>query len=286
MSLGHGIRKVTWPCTKLASHLTMHYASHLAMHHTSHSAMHKVCKSLSHPPCNSLGHAPSLKVTWPSTMQATRPCTKLEIHLTMHQASKHSQVGGTCGTCWHTELSSQPKRAYRQTSSKLKLEEEYKNIEMGLKKYASERKWRSFDLVATAYGIGSSDQVYSDKSSRRTWSKFEEDALLNVLEEVLVKGGRRKRSRSDDDGMKEIASTFKTMFEHSIEQMRLMVQGTTNDKELAKELKSMGLSVDDQLDVLTYMLRKPEYVATFKSIDGEIREAFVTRVLREVRSSR
>ncbi|KAM6551262.1 hypothetical protein CsatB_001070 [Cannabis sativa] len=279
---------------------------------------------------------------------------------------------------------------------------------------------------------GSSDQVYSDKSSRRTWSKFEEDALLNVLEEVLVKGGnrcdngtvrpgtwkeiekalnvlipssgirasphienkyrmlkkqysivfdmvntsgfswndvkkcvqvdsdeawltytqnikdakgwrnkpfpmyerlanifgkdratgkgaeapadmvenmnleaeeetddsrsvnqnlssprgRRKRSRSDDDGMKEIASTFKTMFEHSIEQMRLMVQGTTNDKELAKELKSMGLSVDDQLDVLTYMLKKPEYVATFKSIDGEIREAFVTRVLREVRSSR
>ena len=38
---------------------------------------------------------------------------------------------------------------------------------------------------------GSSDQVYSDKSSRRTWSKFEEDALLNVLEDVLVKGGNR-----------------------------------------------------------------------------------------------
>lgn len=38
---------------------------------------------------------------------------------------------------------------------------------------------------------GSSDQVYSDKSSRRTWSKFEEDALLNVLEDILVKGVNR-----------------------------------------------------------------------------------------------
>ncbi|KAF4391120.1 hypothetical protein F8388_009542 [Cannabis sativa] len=37
-------------------------------------------------------------------------------------------------------------------------------------------------------------------------------------------------SSSDDDGMKEIASTFKIMFEHSIEQMRLMVQGTTSSR--------------------------------------------------------
>ena len=114
----------------------------------------------------------------------------------------------------------------------------------------------------------------------------ETDDSRSVNQNLSSPRGRRKRSRSDDDGMKEIATKFKTMFEHSIEQMRLMVQGTTNDKELAKELKSMGLSVDDQLDVLTYMLKKPEYVATFKSIDGEIREAFVTRVLREVRSSR
>ncbi|XVF45566.1 hypothetical protein PTKIN_Ptkin02bG0216400 [Pterospermum kingtungense] len=34
-------------------------------------------------------------------------------------------------------------------------EEEYKRIEMGLKKYAKERRWRSFDLVTTAYMVGS-----------------------------------------------------------------------------------------------------------------------------------
>ncbi|KAL6211183.1 hypothetical protein ACLB2K_016410 [Fragaria x ananassa] len=33
--------------------------------------------------------------------------------------------------------------------------DEYKRIEIGLNKYASERKWRSFDLISTAYVVGS-----------------------------------------------------------------------------------------------------------------------------------
>ncbi|MBA0753308.1 hypothetical protein Gogos_021136 [Gossypium gossypioides] len=33
-------------------------------------------------------------------------------------------------------------------------EEEYKRIEMGLKNYAQERRWRSIDLVSTAYMVG------------------------------------------------------------------------------------------------------------------------------------
>ena len=32
--------------------------------------------------------------------------------------------------------------------------EEYKRIEMGLKKYAKERRWRSIELISTAYFIG------------------------------------------------------------------------------------------------------------------------------------
>ncbi|KAF4403728.1 hypothetical protein G4B88_002581 [Cannabis sativa] len=100
------------------------------------------------------------------------------------------------------------------------------------------------------------------------------DDQLDVLTYMLKKPEYVATFKSIDG---EIREAFVT---------RVMVHGTTNDKELATELKSMGLSVDDQLDVLTYMLKKPEYVATFKSIDGEIREAFVTRVLREVRSSR
>lgn len=43
----------------------------------------------------------------------------------------------------------------RETTEKGEEEkEEYQRIEMGLKQYAKERKWRSFELVLTAYMIG------------------------------------------------------------------------------------------------------------------------------------
>ncbi|KAH7518390.1 hypothetical protein FEM48_Zijuj09G0166600 [Ziziphus jujuba var. spinosa] len=38
--------------------------------------------------------------------------------------------------------------------SGIEAKEEYKDIEMGLKKYANERRWRSFDLIAIAYVVG------------------------------------------------------------------------------------------------------------------------------------
>ncbi|KAH7518393.1 hypothetical protein FEM48_Zijuj09G0166900 [Ziziphus jujuba var. spinosa] len=38
--------------------------------------------------------------------------------------------------------------------SGIEAKEEYKKIEMGLKKYANERRWRSFDLIATANVVG------------------------------------------------------------------------------------------------------------------------------------
>ncbi|PON98780.1 hypothetical protein TorRG33x02_053950 [Trema orientale] len=89
------------------------------------------------------------------------------------------------------------------------------------------------------------------------------------------------------DGMIEIASSFKTMFEQSFEQVRLiserLVQGNDDGKDIALELKQMGLSDDDQLDALTHILEKPQYVVMFKSIDSSLRETFVRRILREVR---
>ncbi|XVF45565.1 hypothetical protein PTKIN_Ptkin02bG0216300 [Pterospermum kingtungense] len=42
----------------------------------------------------------------------------------------------------------------RDSKEKKYEEEEYKRIEMGLKKYAKERRWRSFDLTTTAYMVG------------------------------------------------------------------------------------------------------------------------------------
>ena len=37
--------------------------------------------------------------------------------------------------------------------------EEYKRIEMGLKKYAKERRWRGIELITTAYMVGFFQQV-------------------------------------------------------------------------------------------------------------------------------
>ena len=37
--------------------------------------------------------------------------------------------------------------------------EQYKRIEMGLKKYAKERRWRSIELISTAYMVGSVQQA-------------------------------------------------------------------------------------------------------------------------------
>ncbi|CAK7329463.1 unnamed protein product [Dovyalis caffra] len=53
-----------------------------------------------------------------------------------------------------------------------KEKEEYKRIEMGLKKYAKERRWRSFDLISTAYVVGAIEQ------SRGQIMNFLRDAIM------------------------------------------------------------------------------------------------------------
>ncbi|GMN64030.1 hypothetical protein TIFTF001_033111 [Ficus carica] len=89
------------------------------------------------------------------------------------------------------------------------------------------------------------------------------------------------------NGMLEITSSIKSMFEQSMEQMRLiserLVQGNGDGKGIALELKNMGLTDEDQLDVLTYILEKPQHVSTFMSIDNSLRWTFVRRILGEIR---
>ncbi|PON89951.1 FAD-binding domain containing protein [Trema orientale] len=60
--------------------------------------------------------------------------------------------------------------------------EEYKNIEMGLKKYGSERRWRSFDLVATAYVVG-----YIQESNGKVMSFLRDRFLAPIIAGLLLK---------------------------------------------------------------------------------------------------
>lgn len=60
--------------------------------------------------------------------------------------------------------------------------EEYMNIEMGLKKYASERRWRSFDLIATAYGVG-----FIQESDGKVISFLRDKFFAPILAGLLLK---------------------------------------------------------------------------------------------------
>lgn len=58
----------------------------------------------------------------------------------------------------------------------------YKRIEEGLKKYARERKWRSIDLITTAYTVGFIQQ------SRGKWMNLFRDRFLSsFLSRLLLK---------------------------------------------------------------------------------------------------
>ncbi|XP_010526550.1 PREDICTED: uncharacterized protein LOC104804090 [Tarenaya hassleriana] len=61
-------------------------------------------------------------------------------------------------------------------------EERYRGIENGLRKYASERKWRSIDLITTAYMVGFIQE------SRGKWTNLIRDKLLSsFLSRMLLK---------------------------------------------------------------------------------------------------
>lgn len=60
--------------------------------------------------------------------------------------------------------------------------EEYKKIEMWLKKYANERRWRSFDLISTAYVVG-----FIQESDRKVISFLREKFFAAILAGLLLK---------------------------------------------------------------------------------------------------
>ncbi|KAK8917046.1 hypothetical protein KSP39_PZI022870 [Platanthera zijinensis] len=61
-------------------------------------------------------------------------------------------------------------------------EEEYASIKKGLEKYAKERRWRSFDLVATAYAVG-----YMQQSEGVIMSFLRDKCFPGILARTLIK---------------------------------------------------------------------------------------------------
>ena len=60
--------------------------------------------------------------------------------------------------------------------------EEYKRIEMGLKKYAKERRWRSIDLISTAYIVG-----FVQQGDGKVTTFFRDNILAAFLAGLVLK---------------------------------------------------------------------------------------------------
>ncbi|KAF9590274.1 hypothetical protein IFM89_032282 [Coptis chinensis] len=70
----------------------------------------------------------------------------------------------------------------KQTEEKANDEEEYKRIRKGIKKFAEERKWRSFELIATSYIVGMLQQ-----SNGKIMNFFRDKFLSSYLAGLLLK---------------------------------------------------------------------------------------------------
>ncbi|KAK3412745.1 hypothetical protein EUGRSUZ_I01443 [Eucalyptus grandis] len=63
-------------------------------------------------------------------------------------------------------------------------EEEYKRIEMGLRRYAKERRWRAFELISTAYIVG-----YIQQGNGKVLNFLRDRVLATFLARQLLKMG-------------------------------------------------------------------------------------------------
>ncbi|KAF8038056.1 hypothetical protein BT93_B0801 [Corymbia citriodora subsp. variegata] len=72
-------------------------------------------------------------------------------------------------------------KALRDNQS-IKSEEEYKRIEMGLQRYAKERRWRAFELISTAYMVG-----YIQQSNGKVLTFLRDRVLASFLAGKLLK---------------------------------------------------------------------------------------------------
>ncbi|PON89947.1 FAD/NAD(P)-binding domain containing protein [Trema orientale] len=80
--------------------------------------------------------------------------------------------------CLAEALLKEPSKEEKKKGQK----EEHQRIEMGLKKYAKERKWRSFELISTAYIVG-----YLQQSHGKVMTFLRDKCLAKFLAGLLLK---------------------------------------------------------------------------------------------------
>ncbi|TXG57326.1 hypothetical protein EZV62_018639 [Acer yangbiense] len=95
---------------------------------------------------------------------------------------------------------------------------------------------------------------------------------------------RARRDTLTPVGFKEVENVIQNVFQQSCNEMKELaasVFGHNEDRsDIANELVTMGLELDDELDALTLILEKPSNISAFKSLKGARRQTFVQKLLR------
>lgn len=132
------------------------------------------------------------------------------------------------------------------------------------------------------------DVVQRDESSPRSVNQ-----TATTQQTIQSQHNCRKRTREHENfttGLLDVVGSLCKMFEKTYEQMQLLTDRlgcsvgengkNSNDyKYVAGELQKMGFSHDDQIDAMTLMVEKPQKVQVFRALDGEIRKAYVMKIL-------
>ncbi|PIA57797.1 hypothetical protein AQUCO_00500016v1 [Aquilegia coerulea] len=122
-----------------------------------------------------------LNILWPSAIYKGNMCVAGDA---LHPMTPDIGQGGCAALEDGIVLARHLSQAFlrKQTEERATEEEEYNCIKKGLKKFAEERKWRSFELMATSYMAGRVQQ-----SSGKFINFFRDKVLSSYLAGLLLK---------------------------------------------------------------------------------------------------
>ncbi|XP_050373640.1 uncharacterized protein LOC126791257 isoform X3 [Argentina anserina] len=94
---------------------------------------------------------------------------------------------------------------------------------------------------------------------------------------------KKKRKRNDED---RVMLALDNLFAESGKRMQMVtdaiMKGNEDRHDIAKELEDMGLSIDDQIKAVEYILEKQQRISAFISLRGEARKRYVDKMLANV----
>ncbi|KAL6196174.1 hypothetical protein ACLB2K_031789 [Fragaria x ananassa] len=104
---------------------------------------------------------------------------------------------------------------------------------------------------------------------------------VSLNQESSQTEGSRKRNRVNETD--KIVVALEKVFEESGKMMQMVTEailkGNEDCSDIAKELKNMRLSVDDQIAALGIILEKLQNISIFKSLDDDVRRVYVQNLL-------